>query len=101
MGLTGLGVQAATQLAESWQSRGRDQVVLVECFAGIGGARRAFELLGVEVAVHVAIESDDQAVRVLKAAWPDVIHYPDVRAFGLDELREIASRHTGIAFGLT
>ena len=56
-----------------------DEIGLVETFSGIGGVRRAFEVLGLKPAFYVAIDSSGEAQRVSGRAWPDAIHTADVR----------------------
>jgi hypothetical protein len=67
-------------------------VCLVETFGGIGGARRACELLGVPVAAHFHIDNDEHATRVTKQAWPQALHIGDVKDAGPERFREMA-RH--------
>ena len=68
---SGAGVCASTTLGASgeelllrrnqvWDSR--DGLVLFECHAGIGGARRGCELAGVKVAGHFAVEDSEEAI---------------------------------------
>ena len=45
---------------------GRARVVLVESFAGIGGARGELELLSIRPIASIAIEWDEEAQKVLK-----------------------------------
>ena len=45
---------------------------LVELFAGVGCLRLAMEHCGVFPALHVAVEGEAAAKRVLQASWPDV-----------------------------
>ena len=44
-------------------------LVLVSPFDGIGGARRALEILGITPALVIAIEMDIGCVKVVKRAW--------------------------------
>ena len=44
----------------------------MELFAGVGGLCRAVERCGVVLALHVAVEGEAAAQRVLQSAWPDV-----------------------------
>ena len=64
-------------LAEEFQPRavGRDKLVLVSLFDGIGGAHQALCLLGVEVAVSVNCEICDRAARVVQRAFSDAIRW--------------------------
>jgi site-specific DNA-cytosine methylase len=55
---------------------------VVELFSGIGGGRRALELLRLSPALYAAVECDTRARRVVKYAWPDVHEFDDVVTFG-------------------
>ena len=46
--------------------------VLMESCAGIGGARRACDLLGVRPALYMVNEVCPSAIAVLRHAWPAV-----------------------------
>ena len=70
--------------------------ILVESFAGIGGARRALQLLGVTPALHIHIESDPAANKVVAAMFPDAICLGDITEVTTDMLRESA-RGTTVA----
>jgi site-specific DNA-cytosine methylase len=61
-------------------------IILIYLFDGIGGSRRAFELLGCEVASYVACEMDVRCHKVVKACWPEAILVRDVRSSGRDQL---------------
>ena len=67
--------------------RGLDTVALVEGFGGIGGARRACELLRVRVAAHLSIENDESARRVVQHAWPEVNVMSDIRQVEMRQLK--------------
>ena len=47
-------------------------LVLVAPFDGIGGARRALEILKIPVALYISIDSDQDCAEVVKNQWPDV-----------------------------
>lgn len=44
-------------------------LVLISPFDGIGGARRALELLGIRPALHISFEIDQECQQVVKACW--------------------------------
>ena len=46
-------------------------VGLVELFGGIGGGRRALEILGITPEFHVQFETNDEANRVVQTQYPD------------------------------
>ena len=64
---------------ETIASTGRGEIppdtglVLVSVFDGIGGARRALELVDIKPAVYISIENDPRCQEVVKRAWPEVI----------------------------
>ena len=46
------------------------RILLLSLFDGIGGARRALERLRVMVCLHLSVELDSKAMRVVREAWP-------------------------------
>ena len=62
-------------------------VVLVSLFDGIGGLRRATDVLGLAVYGAAAVESNERCRRVTAHAWPDTVEFADVRGFGEVEIR--------------
>jgi hypothetical protein len=77
-GLSDSGARAAHAYKRTRQSCAPDSVGLVELCGGIGGARRALELLGVKPTFFISVEKDKGARRVTSRAWPDVVHFDDV-----------------------
>ena len=57
-------------------------------FDGIGGLRRAFDMLEMPVKMCVSVELESSRRRVCKAAYPHMQHYADVRAIGRKEVEE-------------
>ena len=51
--------------------------VLIAAFDGIGGARRALELLDITPAIYVSIERDEDCQKVVEDAWPEVVSIED------------------------
>ena len=70
-GLTREGLRVLDGLRVSGDAAGRDEVGLFAAFDGIGGARHAFELLNIELALYATSEIDEAANRVVERAWPD------------------------------
>ena len=66
-----------------------DELVLIGLFDGIGGARRALDLLGIAVAVYASSETDAEARRVCRYAWPDVLELGDVTAIGKEAIQKL------------
>ena len=54
-------------------------LVLIAAFDGIGGARRAVEILGIKPAMYISIETDAECGAVVRKAWPEVETLNDVR----------------------
>ncbi|CAK0802495.1 unnamed protein product, partial [Prorocentrum cordatum] len=73
------GVAAARAASRRLVTDFRDEVVLLSLFDGIGGARRALDLLGLAPALFVSAEIDAEAKRVTKYAWPDVLEAVAIR----------------------
>ena len=67
---------------------------------GIGGGRRALDLLGITPVVYVCIEKDDAARRVTMAAWPSVVMFNDVREMTLADFQEVAKLAPHVKFVL-
>ena len=61
-------------------------LVLIAAFDGIGGARRALELLNLKPAVYISIEKDDDCVRLVKGRWPEVVSFSDAETITVQEL---------------
>ncbi|CAK0847024.1 unnamed protein product, partial [Prorocentrum cordatum] len=55
-----------------------EETGLVTVFDGIGGGRRALEILGLVPAVHLSFEVDPTAVRVARRSYPSTQHLGDV-----------------------
>ena len=72
-GLSTEGVAAAKRCLAGDLGTGRDHVGLLSLCDGIGGARRALELLNVEVCGYASCEHGEAARRIVKVAWPDVV----------------------------
>ena len=51
---------------------------LLSLFCGIGGSRRAFELLDIPVAVFISADLEEDWRRVCEGAYPHVVHRSDV-----------------------
>ena len=52
--------------------------ILIESFAGLGGARLACDLLGVTVLLHIAIENDRDVLKLVVQAHPGVVVKYDI-----------------------
>ena len=84
--LTLEGEKALLRMGLSSTGAARGTWGLIEMFAGIGGGRRAFELIKVEVAVHAACEIKPEAVSILRAQYPQCLQWGDARGVGVEHL---------------
>ena len=94
--LTASGMANLGKLGLAEGSAGRDEWALIECFAGIGGCRRAFELCNFEVAAHAVCEIKPEAVAVLMAAWPDSLQWGDVTGVTAEHVHQLMARGTRV-----
>ncbi|CAK0844516.1 unnamed protein product, partial [Prorocentrum cordatum] len=84
---------AAARAARSKRGgRLQDEGVLSSLFGGIGGIRRALDMLGLSVAVYATSETDVEACRVARYAWPDMMELGDVQQLGEKGARRIRHR---------
>ena len=74
-------------------------LVLVSAFDGIGGARRALELLGIRPSVYISIEKDPRCKEVVERAWPEEISLGSLEDSDPRELGGLLKK--GIAAGRT
>jgi hypothetical protein len=78
-GLTRHGVECALHLPAALPAPPSDGFILISLFAGIEGARRALDLLGVRPLRHISVEVDRQAIRTVTAVYPDAILLDDIK----------------------
>ena len=86
-GLTTCGVEDALRLPTYLPTT--PEIVLLSLFAGIEGARRALDLLGIKPLRHLSIEIDRNAIRTVNSVYPDAILLEDIKE--LDEA--VLDRH--------
>ena len=91
-GITELGRRELPELTRTLSAGGARSFILVGLFDGIGGLRRAVELLGLEPEAYFSSEPDEQCQRVVSTMWPDAIHWPPVGKIGRKELEELRRR---------
>ena len=82
-GLTAEGKAALAEMRCSATEAAGEHVGLVNLFGGVGAARRALELIGIEPGVHVHIESCPTAAAIVKREWPAAFQH--VTAETVDE----------------
>lgn len=85
-GLTSVGESAARAPSRRSSHAAAGSFVLVSAFEGIGGARRAWDLLNLPVALHLSYEVHKPAVRVVNARWPDALQLGDIEAASREQL---------------
>ena len=73
------------------------ELLLISLFNGIGGAFRAYDLLGVEPAGRIAVELDDAANRVTTRRWPGVTLVKDVRSIDRAMVRQWSLKYLKVA----
>ncbi|CAK0793200.1 unnamed protein product, partial [Prorocentrum cordatum] len=81
-GLTERGRVVAGRRQRPANAACEEETALITVFDGIGGGRRAFEILGLVPAVHLSFEVDPQAVRVARRAYPGTQHLGGVTSAG-------------------
>ena len=70
----------------------RQSILVVSAFHGIGGASRAYDLLGVQVEGTIVIEIDSAANRVTSRRWPSSEFWGDIRQVDHDAVRALSVR---------
>ena len=70
----------------------RRPILVVSAFHGIGGASRAYDLLGIQVEGTVVIEIDSAANRVSSRRWPSSEYWGDIRTVDRAAIRELSVR---------
>ena len=73
--------------------------MLVAPYDGIGGARRALEILGIRPALYVSFEKDPEACEVRERNYPDVVNFGDMNSYDSDALNQLVA-DSGVKFGL-
>eukprot|EP00973_Karenia_brevis_P057836 8051503-Karenia_brevis.AAC.1 len=84
--LSHIGMECLANARKDVSFRSMDEVVLISLFDGIGGALRALDLAGVSVQTVATSETNADAARVTKYAWPHVIEWGDITKIGAEEI---------------
>ena len=63
---------------------------MVDWFAGIGGLRRALEVLGIQPGSYYVAETDDHALQTLRHNYPDLQELGDITELTTDSFLNIA-----------
>eukprot|EP00438_Fugacium_kawagutii_P032052 Skav228736 [mRNA] locus=scaffold655:133080:141244:- [translate_table: standard] len=72
------------------------QILSVGLFDGVSGLRIALDALGLPIAGHISIESNEHANRVVESFFPDVITVKDIRDVGEAEVLQWSTQFTGV-----
>lgn len=75
---------------------GEIPVLVISLFNGIGGAFRAYDILGVRPRGLISFDLHGPANRVTSRVWPHAEIHHDVRSFDRDFLRNLLMRYLGI-----
>ena len=87
-GLTAEGNAALDQMREAQTAAAGERVGLVDLFGGIGGTRRALELIGIEPGVHVHVDSNATASAITHREWPGGFRLDSVEAIDEEEVKK-------------
>ena len=90
--LTASGMRRSRRLRSPVEQVSGTELGIFSLFDGIGGARRACELLDMPVGMFVSVEIEPRRQRVCKSHWPHVIHYSDVTKITAKEIRSLRRR---------
>eukprot|EP00435_Cladocopium_sp_Y103_P055228 s1339_g18.t1 len=71
-------------------------VLVISLFGGIGGAFRAYDLLGVSPLGMVHFDTHEPANRIVSRRWPHAEIFGDVKMFNKDLLRDLLARYLNI-----
>jgi site-specific DNA-cytosine methylase len=77
-----------------------ESLVLVSTFDGIGGARRALELLGIKPALFLSSETDEECAEIVSREWTEVKDCGDITQLEVEEMKHMIDQHPGITQGL-
>ena len=95
-GLTKWGHSRVHTLAhESGGTEGQaaDPILVVECFAGMGGLKQALDLLGVVPMGVIAIDSNTVCAKVVRQQTRHVVWYAKIEDITLEEVKEWRRRY--------
>ena len=73
----------------------RERILVISLFNGIGGAFRAYDLLGIMVEGAVYSEISKEACRVTDRRWPNASNLGDIRSITRETLVTLAIRFAG------
>ena len=77
------------------------ELVLVGVFDGIGGARRAIELLDIgSPGLYISIETNGNCIQVVSRAWPEARHMGELSKITDQQLVDVLAEHEELREGL-
>ena len=91
--LTEEGLEFLRAAESTEHPSGKQPILVVSAFHGIGGASRAYDLLGIQVEGTVVIEIDSAANRVTSRRWPSSEYWGDIRSVDRAAVRELSVRY--------
>lgn len=77
-GLSHSGSELASRISQPSYEPLHAELLVVSCFNGLGGAFRAYDLVGVRAVGLISIEIDKAAVRVVRNTWPHALEVHDI-----------------------
>ena len=81
-GLTDAGCELASRISSPSYDPLSAELLVVSCFNGLGGAFRAYDLVGVRPSALISIEIDKAAMRVVRVCWPHALEIRDINEVG-------------------
>ena len=76
------------------------ELVVVAAYDGIGGARRALELLDIKPVLYISIETDRGCAEVVHRAWPAAVPLHKVEDVKVSTLQAIFKKYPKLDTGL-
>ena len=76
----------------------QSEFLLVDLLAGIGGFRRAWDLLGIPVAGHLFSECKPEACRVIQAAWPDALSLGVMKNIHMKQVKQLRQKFSRVKY---
>ena len=77
-----------------------ETLMVVAPFDGIGGLRRALELLRLKPAVYLSIEMDEECQQVVRTHWPEAVEMDRVEKVSHELVKKIIDNHPKLKVGL-
>ena len=78
------------------QIDGEQQILVIDCFAGIGGLSQALFLAGIKVHHVVVIEQDPNCRRLHRARWPGCEFFNDITKIRRKDIEKVMRSVPGL-----